>query len=64
MADIVRIMDRLGQRSGKTSSFEGQKKSDEARILLFTGVRYIREEPRLIGAPALTGKYTPEYHPS
>ncbi|MDQ0454319.1 hypothetical protein [Rhizobium paknamense] len=59
MADIVRLKDRLDQRPAKTRPPEPAP----ARILLFTGVRYIQNsEPLLIGAPSLTGKYPPELH--
>ncbi|MCM2291878.1 hypothetical protein NAC44_05995 [Allorhizobium sp. BGMRC 0089] len=59
MAEIVKLKDHQEARVPKTVG-----RPVEARILLFTGVRYMRE-PRLIGAPALTGRVTPpqDRHP-
>lgn len=51
MADIVRLKDHFEHKPAKRSP-EGV----QARILLFTGVRYARTEPLLIGAASLTGK--------
>lgn len=51
MADIVRLKDRLEHKPVKRP-----KEPTQARILLFTGVRYVPREPVLIGAPLLTGK--------
>ncbi|MVA24394.1 hypothetical protein GOZ92_08085 [Agrobacterium vitis] len=51
MADIVKLKDRLDQKPVNRPPAPTQ-----ARILLFTGVRYTRTEPLLIGAASLTGK--------
>ncbi|HBF29532.1 hypothetical protein [Rhizobium sp.] len=51
MADIVRLKDHLEHKPGKRPA-----EAMQARILLFTGVRYTRSEPMIFGAAALTGK--------
>jgi hypothetical protein len=51
MADIVRLKDHLDHKTVKRPA-EGV----QARILLFTGVRYTHREPLLIGAASLTGQ--------
>lgn len=51
MADIVRLKDHFEQKPVKRPA-----KAMQARILLFTGVRYTQKEPLLIGAASLIGK--------
>lgn len=51
MADIVRLKDHLEHKPLKRPP-----EATQARILLFTGVRYVPREPVLIGASLLTGK--------
>ncbi|MBB4954506.1 hypothetical protein H4S14_002983 [Agrobacterium vitis] len=59
MADIVRLKDHLEHKPVRRPL-----EATQARILLFTGVRYARSEPLLIGAPSLTGKRpTQDIHP-
>jgi len=61
MADIVTLKDRMEQKPLQKT----KPAATPARILLFTGVRYTRTEPLLIGAASLTGKRPPvqEMHP-
>ncbi len=51
MADIVKLKDHIGSKPAKRPA-----EATQARILLFTGVRYMPREPLMIGAPILTGK--------
>ena len=51
MADIVRLKDHFEHKPSKRPA-----EAMQARILLFTGVRYTQREPLLIGAASLTGK--------
>ena len=51
MADIVRLKDHFEHKPSKRPA-----KAVQARILMFTGVRYVPREPVLLGASLLTGK--------